>query len=125
MCRYSELLLELFRRYTCHLFKLSAKMLHVMVSTPVGNLCNRILMVSKILFSQSNSTMDNIIHTGQPKGFFINKLQVPSADTHRFSHSSNCPWVTRIVVNRCSKFHQWIMLRANVLLNTRFQQLVE
>jgi len=74
------MLLELFRGYTRDLFELPAKVLYIAVSAPVSYLRNRIPMMSEILFGQSNSAVDDIIHAGHPKGFFINGLQVAWAD---------------------------------------------
>lgn len=78
--------MKLFRRGTGHLFELPAKMLDITVTASIGNLCNRIQMMSKIFFGQTYSAMNNILHTREAKRFLVHQLQVPRTDVYDLRH---------------------------------------
>lgn len=62
------------RRMSSHLFELPAKVFHILISAPGSDFSNALCVLNQVFLCHTNSAIDNVIHAGDPKRFFVDVL---------------------------------------------------
>ncbi|MNI75357.1 hypothetical protein D3C73_1314980 [compost metagenome] len=86
------------------LFELPAEVFNVLISAPGSDFRNALGVVNQVFFGHTNPAVDNVIHAGNSKRFFVDVLKITWADPKRIRHFRNRPVIARVILNGGAQF---------------------
>lgn len=105
--------------------ELTAEVFDIVVAAAVRDLTHGIVGIDELLLGQTDSSFDDILHTGGAEGLAVDELQVAGADVESICHRLHGPVPLGIVHDLLVQLHQVDGVRSVIVAGHILVELLE